>query len=368
MAKHRDNDRIRIVPTDVEQPSHVEREATSPSPPKRTGSRPLIMVLGTLVIAVGLVVAFGGIADQEPPPAPVSIDRFSSTRVAQPEPETHLLVSAAADDEGWAVVWDSSGDPMSLGAIGAIPDRSKEFAHFTTVDSGGGFQASRQCSNGECRIRLAHADDPSMQLGSIEASTYAWHSAEPNGIAWLDRASGIITTGRIEPELGRLVETNQIAAPEGDLSMVRWDDEGFILSGDTTIALASNGSPMWSFDGRTLDANSAMVTVTNEERWLVLNRLNGEAIVIASPNEDLLEIVSTTPGDWRSERTDSGYTHSLAVLEPNEDGDQKAPPTLRRLPVETAYGAEYRIFRGSPDDTITIVYEPPATVALMADG
>lgn len=60
MAKRRDDDRIRIVPTDGEEPSQVELETTPPPIRNRRGPRPLIVMLGILAIAVGLVMVLGG--------------------------------------------------------------------------------------------------------------------------------------------------------------------------------------------------------------------------------------------------------------------------------------------------------------------
>lgn len=365
MAKHRDDERIRVIAIGDEQADDSEGpEPWEPRPPETRGSagrRPLIALLATLGIAIGLVAAFGGIGAQDSPSEPLSIDRFTPASATQSSAEYHLLVSAAANDEGWSVVWDSSDDPMALGAIGAIPNRSKEFAHFTTLDSSGKLQASRQCSAGECRIRLVRADDPSLLLVHLDAPTYAWHSSLPNGIAWLDRTNGFVTTARIDPDLGRLIDQTQVAATEGDLSLVEWDDAGFVLSGDRTIVLANDGSTLWSFDGWTLDASLATVTVTDGVRWLVVDRQSGDEVVVASPDEGLLEIVGGAPAEWQSDATDAGYTYSIAVG-PARTGSTGSQQMTRRLPTETVAGAEYRVFRSTSEDTVVIVYETPTQV------
>ncbi|MGI9528647.1 MAG: hypothetical protein ACR2NG_02975 [Acidimicrobiia bacterium] len=361
MAKHKHDDRIRVIAVgddrSVEPQSQGESEST-PEPRRWGGRTALVALIGALAVAIAIFAAFGGIGEQEPEAEPLSIDRFTPAPATESSSEFHLLVSAASDGQQWSVVWDSSDDPMALGAIGAIPNRSREFAHFTTVDAGGNLQASQQCSGGECRIRLVRVDDPSLLLGHIDAPTYTWHSSMPNGIAWLDRNDGFVTTARIDPDLGRLIEQRKVAATEGAVSMVRWDDEGFVLSGERTIVVTGDGSDVWGFDGWTLDASLSTVTVTDGTRWLVLDRRTGSEIVVASPGEGLLEIVGGAPDDWQSEATDVGYTYSIAVgsARTRDIGELSAS---RTVPTDGARGAEYRVFRSTSEDAVIIVYEGP---------
>ncbi len=366
MSKPDSTERVRPIPIEDDDPAQGETASLEREPSRAVSALVPLTIVGMTLIVVALVVLGFGAVEVSTVDELAEPTDFSSTPRSDSS-ERQLLISAASENSGWMVVWDSTPDPMSIGSIGAIPAPSTVYTNPEVNDAGGSFVAANRCFASRCGVSVARADRPNETLVFVEADTFTWHSDDPLALAWIDAPGERLATASIDPDTGQLVNTTDIPLSEDNLRLVRWDTNGFVLTGERTVALDDGGSLQWSHGGRLLDVDASVATVARPSDWAVVDRIDGTEVVIVSPKDGLLTVVNTKAGNARSEITESGYTYSLDLLQPASARAQTLAPNLRHLPIESGDGASYRVFRGNDDGSISVVYQRPTSSASTAE-
>ena len=363
MTRH-DDERVRPVPIDDDPPpvrGHVDEQQTRRGPV----AVPIALAVVTIAIAAAALVGFGTLDGSAEPAGLEQAQDFTQTAYDQAQ-HSQLLIAAEADQAGWSVVWDSSPDVMSLGSIGAIPDPSSVSRPASSSDASASFRAVGTCIGATCGIEVVRTDDPNTQIAFVEADSYAWHTNDPHRIAWASPTDGLVAA-HVDPATNELVVEARLRLPTDAPELIIWDTLGFIVTGDATVALENDGTPMWHEQGRALDVDAIVATVARNDDWALIDRRDGQAAVVIDPAGGRLTLVNSKTSDDRSDTTATGFTFSTEIAEPGQ-GEAPQASKERDLPISADAGSEYRIFRGADNGIITIVFETSAMSSAGARG
>ena len=280
-------------------------------------------------------------------------------------PDDQLLLVAERTDAQWETTWDRLQPPRTTtGLIGLIPAPRSAAAASRSIDASGTVLADRICRADTCVIGLFTREAPLDRVVTIDGDTFTWHEDDPYRISWTTESGGMATirSGIVDPDSGTIdgIETHG-STGAGD-RLVRWDREGFILTGTRTQAIDGAGASMWSIDAELLDLSDGMVAITiGSDSWSVLDRTSGTALMAATAGRDTISVTDVSEDQRRVTVTNDGYRYTVATRAPSD--------TLRTASIGSVPGTSYRIYRDSEGTRLTIIVERPedATVPLSFD-
>ena len=364
----RDDDRVRTIPIsdgdDDATRIHTQRPRTGSQ--LRARAVPLLTLLLGIVLAGSALSGFTSIGSDDP----IEEADEANREGRHLGPDDQLLVVAEATGEGWSVTWNRLQLPSSTtGSIGMIPSPSSPEAASRALDASGAVLADHVCEQGSCTVVLTSADDPLARVTAIEGNGFVWHASMPLRLAWIQDDVGVPTihTGTLDVEAGRIDEANATFPVDDRDQLLRWDDAGFILSGTGTRAIGPTGSVLWEIDGEVFDTTQAIVTLSDRTgTWSIVDRVRGTPVMAPSSTSAAISVMAA-PADRRAATFGAdGYRYSMIV--PDQGESREVARSMWTLPIGSAPGGEYRIYRNEDGSRLTLRVLQPLDALIVTPG
>jgi hypothetical protein len=380
--------RVRPVPIEDDDNSSSD-VATRTSRSEHWTKKPWLPIALSAVAVVGVltsVAVFGAVEHEDPPPLnplpfanPPDEAPVETTAVTM-APQLEDIIAGITDrltlivvgpDGPAAMLWDPSFVEPKIIDLGIA--KEGDYDYEASFDSSGRFIALASTPV-DSQLTAVHVGVPT-EVGDVDlvgVTSIEWHATEVGTLAFVQpNQSGEPTlyTARVNPLSRTLNDIIEITTVEQRTDLLRWDADGFILTGGQyggVHAFDDAGVDQWSKPGHALAASAHMILISplsaegnavttveaftrdGEAIGTVLNESVGTDILLRtmsmSKNSDLLARI-----DMRQERTRLEVTGpqiaAIRIVQHNDD----IPP------IGFTSNDEYFVFEGDGNNDLVFI-------------
>jgi hypothetical protein len=323
------------------------------------------------VLGVLASVTFFGAVEQDDSPPALDARRFANVRALQeiiPDITDRITLIVVGPEGPATMLWDPS-----LAEPKMVEPWSKdegEFEYEAAFDSGGRFVvlASTPTGSQGASLRVGIPTD----LGDIDlddVDSFQWHATEIGRLAYVvsdGAGDAILYTAEVHPMSRALLDVVRVGTVAAETKLVRWDTEGFILTGGepTTVhALDGQGSTQWSEPGHAVAAGGHTVLISpfrNEyqiDTTVVSFTRNGDRIGVvlnetAAGDVDIQTMALSRNSDVTARIDVRGGMVTLLVQGPQIPSPRIVKHDEDGLPVGFTSNDEFFVFKGNGNNDL----------------